>query len=938
MKVTSLKLRGFIGIKKGMNLDEISLDFSNLSGLIALSGENGNGKTSIMDCLHPYRQLSSRAGALQRHVFLRDSIKELCFEFAGDSYRTLIKIDSDSDRTEGFIWKNNEPQVNGKVSEYDKYVVNLFGSSQLFFSSVFCAQNAEKISDMTTSELKKLFSEFLRLDRLVEFENTAKQCVTLLTAKAEGLHQDITAARESLIGTEELDGKLARTEASIKETKQLIQSLTRDLKEAESELEAARVRAAANTSIRQRVQDLEATAARIESEVTADTVSSEKELSILREKARGIMAEIAAAEKLLESKDAVEAAVYKLAGIEAALSANAALRAKIDGDIELINSQIKTSLNAKMDAEDRLSIMKDSRTNKIAFLQEGVDGFAWEISEKQHLLKEKDSIDAAVKAVEEIKAATCSNSKTVEDLHAVIDPMNDSVMALSIEISNAKRELSEVTGDPSIRIMEAKIKGLNEKMADLDKKDPACTSTTCSFIVGALAAKEELAAVEVRLLSLRNETAEKTKAIQALIDQKNEELGSIKGQLEEAITQRKAATAESFRLQAELSERQSVANIQPQLAIAEARISDLSKRKADTEAEIKAIQVELEEKTAASQTEITEKNKQIAGFKEQLQEIQKDKIEKEAAEFTLTAEGIETKIIADDQSKIAVAEARLADLNQRKNEAVADGKRIRLDWDSRIGSKRTELHAVTVSIQDVKGSIDVLADNKMLDAQSLIESHRLHLNDETAGMARQEAQVEALRKEIEAKDRIESTAMARTLEYDRVKNEIAEWLYLKNACSKDGLRALEIDSVAPIISGYANDILIGTFGPAYTVKLRTQDENNKEVLDILSIREDGSEVNIENLSGGEQVWSLKALRLAMLLISKEKSGREFKTMFCDENDGALSTGKAVNFTNMYRSLMKIANIETCFFISHKEETVCLADHIMKFGKNGIQIN
>ena len=211
MKITSLRLRGFIGVRRGLNLDDLTLDFSTLSGLIALSGENGSSKTTIMDCLHPYRQLASRSGALQRHVFLRDSLKELCFEYAGDTYKTLIKIDSDSERTEAFVWKNNIPQVNGKVTEYDRYIIGLFGSSQLFFSSVFCAQNAEKISDMTTGELKKLFSEFLKLERLVEFENTAKQCTALLIAKADGIQRDIQAARKSLEGMESLDEKLDNT-------------------------------------------------------------------------------------------------------------------------------------------------------------------------------------------------------------------------------------------------------------------------------------------------------------------------------------------------------------------------------------------------------------------------------------------------------------------------------------------------------------------------------------------------------------------------------------------------------------------------------------------------------------------------------------------------------------------------------------------------------
>ncbi len=323
MKITSLKLRGFIGIKKGLGLDEISLDFSKLSGLVALAGPNGHGKTTILDNLSPYRVLASRNKSLQHHVFLRDSIKELCFEFAGDTYRTLIKIDAESDRTEGFIWKNDVPQVDGKVSEYDRYITALFGSQQLFFSSVFCAQNAEKISDMTTGELKKLFSEFLRLDRLVEFENTAKQCVGLLTAKADGLHRDILAAQESLKGKEDIENTIGKWEVYLDGTRALVKTMQAELKDSERDLETARAAAANNTIIRQRIEDMEANFVRLEKEIAADSVSAENALSGLRAKTRSILNEIEAADKLLAMKAMVEDAAYKMAGIESAMALNA---------------------------------------------------------------------------------------------------------------------------------------------------------------------------------------------------------------------------------------------------------------------------------------------------------------------------------------------------------------------------------------------------------------------------------------------------------------------------------------------------------------------------------------------------------------------------------------------------------------------------------------
>ena len=104
MKNLKLRVRGAIGFQKGLGLDEIEIDCSNLSGLIAITGENGSAKTTALEMMHPYSCLASRKGALQHHFYLRDSHKDLEFDFHGNHYRCLIKIDAESSRTEGFLW------------------------------------------------------------------------------------------------------------------------------------------------------------------------------------------------------------------------------------------------------------------------------------------------------------------------------------------------------------------------------------------------------------------------------------------------------------------------------------------------------------------------------------------------------------------------------------------------------------------------------------------------------------------------------------------------------------------------------------------------------------------------------------------------------------------------------------------------------------------
>ncbi len=61
-----LTLTGFRGIRSGLGRDRLHLDFEALgrdATLVAIGGANGRGKTTVMDNLHPYLVMPSRAGA-----------------------------------------------------------------------------------------------------------------------------------------------------------------------------------------------------------------------------------------------------------------------------------------------------------------------------------------------------------------------------------------------------------------------------------------------------------------------------------------------------------------------------------------------------------------------------------------------------------------------------------------------------------------------------------------------------------------------------------------------------------------------------------------------------------------------------------------------------------------------------------------------------------
>jgi exonuclease SbcC len=176
MKPLRLKLRGAIGIFDGIGQDEIDIDFRKFeSGIVALVGPNGSGKTTILENLHPYLQLASRDGSLSNHFRLRDSFRDLTFELKGNIYRSHILIDSHTSKTEAYLYKNDQALNDGKVNTYKIEIEKLLGTPELYFRSIFSCQNSESITSLTAGKRKDLFIELLGLQK---FDLYAEICKT----------------------------------------------------------------------------------------------------------------------------------------------------------------------------------------------------------------------------------------------------------------------------------------------------------------------------------------------------------------------------------------------------------------------------------------------------------------------------------------------------------------------------------------------------------------------------------------------------------------------------------------------------------------------------------------------------------------------------------------------------------------------------------------
>jgi len=823
MRPLFLRLKGWKGIKKGMGLDEISLDLSTVNGLIAFSGENGSGKTTCLENLSPFRTLFSRDGNLNSQCFLRDSEKDFTFSYEGHTYRTLLKIDAESDRGEGFIWKDGESQVNGKRKEYDAYIENLLGSQFLFANSVFAAQNSRKLTDLRTGELREMFAEFLRLDRLQGYEATCKQVIGILAGMAQQIENRIAGLRERVQNVPDLNNKLALAGNVLagKETEKM--ALLARQQETLRQIDGFKAKIQENALYIQRKSDIETAIKTLLNERAELTAQEEGELRDLRAKYAAVKKEHDAAVAILQDREKIEGAAEKVKGLE-------------DTAVEL---------QAKIDE----MVMEGPGQNQ---------------------------------AVHDLETALSGLRQQLKDLES--DPERVRLEKLIGELDRQHgeklRELQDLDNNRDLLDVEAGLRQSRDKTKDLGMRDAACQSTTCSFIVGALRAADAIPELETKRSNLMCTIAINRHVFEEAIEKIKKETALV-------LTDKTARLAQ----------------------IAESR-KTIGEFDAKSTSDLRTATQTLRETVSLLAT----RRKDLAAKREEIKAL---------------------SLLSARLPEIQAAVLRADDLSKQASDLMDAGTTSKLAWAKKQIDKGRQIQEQEARLAEILKSIDTAAEESLKTAQAALKSDEAALTTVNQQIDAQRQTLAGIQAELAALREVETEIGKAEAEKGRLTGEVAEWTYIRNACSKTGLQALEIDGVCPNIQYEANKLLSQTFGPTFSIKIKTQDEDGKEVFEIWVIREDGDEVLLDNFSGGEKVWILKAMRLSLTMLSKHKSGRAFECGMADEEDGPLDSERAKIFVSLYRAFMQAGGFASFFFITHRQECLGLADHVLRFeaGKN-----
>lgn len=241
MRPLKLTLEGFTGIRSGRGKESITIDLTTIPSsaqLVAFVGPNGNGKTTILDNLHPYRVMPSRSSTLGPtgfsywdHLCSPAAKKDLVWEHEGRRYMSSLAFKSTAKTRKAdcflFAWDADQGKweparladgtlSDGKTDTYDRCVDAILGIPETFFTSAFSAQCRKSISAYGSTEVKALLASILEHDDLRTLSSKAAAVGKHLRVHLESLQDKLAQARGAEADIDAARGQLVELDASIK--------------------------------------------------------------------------------------------------------------------------------------------------------------------------------------------------------------------------------------------------------------------------------------------------------------------------------------------------------------------------------------------------------------------------------------------------------------------------------------------------------------------------------------------------------------------------------------------------------------------------------------------------------------------------------------------------------------------------------------------------
>lgn len=606
-ELVSLNLRGAIGIYKGLKKDEVSINFDSFdSGLIALTGDNGKGKTTLIENCHPYPKMLTRKDKLQEQFRLRDSFREVVYRDrdTGRMVKCVIQVDGETksgscnyfayDSYDGGKSWSAVPGLDKNLKPYEEFVEATFGPLELYLRTAFITQRPTKnlpdLTDATAGEKKTLFVELAGIDYLQKFSEAANDRVK---ANAEKVHDSeirIQMLESSLSHKNEIETSLAESEKTAKEKQAELDVITASGKKAREELNGAQERFNAEkdrlnkeNGLKDDVSTLESEISNIESEISRNQEAAEK-----RAENEKVIAEYEDLQKVIAEEQKKRAAINE--ANSAKMSEYLQEKSEFDEKIAEIKKNIETLTTEKNAVEKE--ILKSE--NEIKF-------------------KERDIADISD------TCPTCGQKLPAEKIAELNEKRNEaeaSIKILENAISEKKNRISEI---------EKKTAELTQELSEFAFSEPAKPKREEFDASAENEATAKLNAINIEKAKSELETA-KTAAVRieglaAQIADKKKLLENAEKTLRE-IEAKRDATAESDFYEAQK------------------KIDLLTEKFTSVKAELAGINatIEAEKKSLA---EIAESEKELEKVRKEAEKAKSESVEWELVSKAFGKDGIQ---------------------------------------------------------------------------------------------------------------------------------------------------------------------------------------------------------------------------------------------------------------------------------------------------------
>lgn len=894
MHVLSARVRGLPPFVR-----EVSIDLAPLSGLVALVGNVGQGKSTFLDiitCLVLYRRFSTRNSALKDRASARDCEIDVTMSHAGHTWRMLIQVDPQFSggrgKEEAYLWRDGVAMNTGKVSDYDDLIQGpvgvdkqrrggFFPPESVFFSSAFAIQQTRAgkgsagFFGMSVPERKQLFAYLIGLERMQELARRASDHRKQLDAKIGDVERELQTEAGKVADLDRLRAELpalrfavdaaADAETRAREAATVAQGVLADARAVLSQLDEART-----TVLAQRTRFTTAVA-------SAET------------KRAPLLALIANAERDVLGLDAARTRAADLATATAAKDSASADWQRANGEVRTLAARV-----AELTAD------RDRVAADIARQQNAADGLD---AARAALLDAQARVEALAGAGE--RAATLDAELRAEDARVgkVSAEANAESVAATRALDTARRDHEAAVkaaglldGVPckgaAALLWPGESYGPPFADPDVDTDSPVDCGT-CQFLTSARVAADSVPALAEALTAAQERERLAADAVARVAVERT--------------------AVEALRARVDLARKSAADLSRAQTAEATAR-GDVDRASGAADA-IAALRVRAGEIATAHAGATTRHEKAVAAL------------------AAVTSRGTEARAFVD---ALAGADVRLRDI-EAASVALPGYRRELAQLDAVIADARASLAELVVPPEPEAAQLGVIRAGTSYSAADLAA---------TEARAQHQAAVKALAQTEGAIAQLgDVAAKVATLNARRaaLAERRAGFARVEEGFGVNGIQALEIDAAGPEVSTITNELLEACFGSRFAVALRTVQEAKggrvqKEVFDLLVYDgESGGSRPLDEMSGGEQALIDEALRLAIAIFNSRRHGAVFGTLYRDECDGQFHESMAARYPAMLRRAMVLGSFDRIFMISHRAIVADQADAQILVGEGRVTI-